>query len=237
MMKKIAAPLLALLILLPGCLKDPDPIPVTINTYQTYYHFFAEPYALQWEIDEVLIGSGHSYGLPGRAMFLLDSATQKVLIQTRESGTSSLIDSISCLMQENGSYMVALLGDETAPHLLCEPVDTHIPSIGMCKLRFLHTASDMGPVDIYIGGELSEDKMLSGTSYTDLTDYIEITEDKLWTSVIVAPENSLPADSTILSYTANVIFRTGRGYLVMIAHETNSTESAYQLQVDEQSIY
>ncbi len=156
---------------------------------------------------------------------------------TRETGTDDLIDSLSIMMQENGSYMVALLGDEAAPHLLCEPVDTRIPSVGMCKLRFLHTAVGMGPVDIYIGGELPSHKVVSGTDYTDLSEYIETTELKLWTSVIVTPENTLPVDSTILSYTANTIFRTGWTYLCMIAHETSSTESNYQMQVDEQAIY
>lgn len=237
MIKKNVAPLLALLLFLPGCLEDPDPIPQTINTYLSYYNYLMEPYDVQWEIDDKIIGTGHSYGVPAEAIAKLDSSEQEVLIRTSNSDTGLLIDSLSCSLVETGAYMVAILGTEEEPHLLCKPIDTHSPSSGMTKLRFLHAAATMGPVDIYIGGDLPEHKVFSGTDYTSVSEYLEVSEEKLWDAIIVTPENSLPADSTILSYTANTIFRTGWVYLCIIEHSDNYIESSYQLQVDEQSVY
>lgn len=236
MIKKIATPLLALLLLLPGCMEDPDPIPLTINTYQTYYNCLMEPYGVQWEIDDEIIGTGQSYGIPVQAMFILDSSEQEVLIRTNNSDNGFLIDSLSYSLVENGAYMVAILGTEEDPHLLCEPMNTQSPA-GMTKLRFLHAAATMGPVDIYIGGDLPEHKVLSGTNYTSVSEYLEVTEENLWNAILVTPANSLPADSTILSYTANTIFRSGRVYLCIIEHSENYIESTYQLQVNEQSVY
>ena len=237
MIKKNAVPLLALLLFLPGCLEDSDPIPQTINTYQTYYNYLMEPYDVQWEIDDMVIGSDHSYGVPAEAIVTLDQPEQVVLIRTSNSDSGDLVDTLSYPLVENGAYMVAILGTEEEPYLLCEPMDTRLPSLGMTKLRFLHTAVTMGPVDIYIGGDLPEYKVVSGANYTSVTEYLEVTDEKLWNAIYVTPANSLPADSTILSYTTNTIFRTGWVYLCIIGHSENYIESSYQLQIDEQPVY
>ena len=131
MINKIAGPLLLMLILLSGCLKDPDPIPETINTYQRYYNYLLEPYGIQWEIDEVILGTGHAYGIPAEAVITLDQTEQKLLIQARDSDSGLLIDSLSYTMVENGAYMTAILGSEEEPHLLCELIDTRPLASGM----------------------------------------------------------------------------------------------------------
>jgi hypothetical protein len=237
MLKKIATPLLLMLILLSACLKEPDPIPETIDTYQMYYNYLLEPYGIQWEIDDEILGTGHAYGVPAEAIIKLDQAEQEILILARDSDSGLFLDSISYTMIENGAYMTAILGSEEEPHLLCEPINMRPPASGMIKFRFLHAAPAMGPVDIYIGGDLPEHKLLSGVDYTSITEYNEASEMLLWEAIIVTPANSLPADSTILSYTANIIFRTGWSYLCAIGHITNSTESSYQIQVDDQPIF
>jgi len=237
MMKKIVTPFFLLLILLSSCLKDPDPIPETIDTYQNYYNYLMEPYDVEWEIDEIIIGTGHEYGFPAEAIITLEQTEQDMLILTRDSDSGLLIDSLSYTMVENGAYMIAILGSETEPHLLCEPMDTRAPALGKIKFRFLHTSPTMGPVDIYIGGDLSEHKVLSGIDYTSVSEYSESTEESLWESIILTPANILPEDSTILSYTYNNIFYTGWSYLLSIAHTSSSLESAFKVLVDDQPIY
>ncbi len=237
MINKIVAPLLLMLILLSGCLKDPDPLPETIDTYQNYYNYFLESYAIQWDIDDEILGTGHAYGIPAEAIIILDQAEQELLIQALDSDSGLLLDSLSYTMFENGAYMTALLGSEEEPHLLCEPINTRPPATGMIKFRFLHASPDMGPVDIYIGGDLPEHKVLSSVDYTSVTEYSEATEEQLWEAIIVTPADSLPADSSILSYTVNTIFRSGWSYICAIAHSSSSIESSYQILVDDQPIY
>jgi len=236
MMNKIAAPFLLMLILLSSCLKDPDPVPETIDTYHYYYNYLLEPYGIQWELDDEILASGHDYGIPAQAVVTLDQTEQVLLIQARDSESGLLLDSLSYLMIENHAYVIAILGNEEEPHLLCGPLDIRPPSMGLVKLRFLHTAPAMGPVDIYVGGDLIEHKVLSGVDYTTFSEYIETTEEKLWESLIVTPTNILPVDSTILSYTVNSIFRSGWSYLCAIGHTDNTIESAYQIVVDDQPI-
>jgi len=237
MIKKIFVPLLIILVILPGCLQEPDPIPQTINTYQFYYNYLMEPYDVQWEIDDEIIGAGYSYGDPSQSMAILDQVEQAVLIRIRDTDSGLLIDSLTRSLVENGTYMVAIMGNDEEPHLLCEQLDTRFPSNGMTKVRFMHAAATMGPVDIYIGGDLPENKVFSGESYTNVSQYLEITEEALWNAVVVTPANTLPADSAILSYTANTVFRTGSVYLCIIGHTTSSVESPYEITVDQQTAY
>ncbi|MEA3478976.1 MAG: hypothetical protein U9R60_12395 [Bacteroidota bacterium] len=237
MIKKIAIPLLVPIILLQSCLGDPDPIPESIDTYHYYYNYLLESYSLQWEVDEVILGSGHAYGIPAEAIVTLDETEQEVLISSRNAENEHLIDSLSYTMFENGAYMIALLGTQEEPHLICDVMDTRVPSTGRVKFRFLHASEAMGPVDIYIGGDQPEYIALTNVDFTNVSEYLEATEEKLWTSVIVTPANSLPGDSTILEYTTNTIFQTGGIYLCVISHISNSNESPYQIQVDYQPVF
>ncbi len=147
MINKIATPLLLMLILLSGCLKDPDPIPETIDTYQKYYNYFLEPYAIQWDIDDEILGTGHAYGIPAEAIIILDQAEQELLIQALDSDSGLLLDSLSYTMLENGAYMTAILGSEEEPHLLCEPIDTRPPASGMVLYNQVSRRSSQGSIE------------------------------------------------------------------------------------------
>lgn len=237
MIKKIAIPFLVPIILLQSCLGESDPIPETIDTYHYYYNYLLESYALQWEIDEIILGSGHAYGIPAEAIVTLDETEQEVLIRSRNAENEQLIDSLSYTMYEHGAYMIALLGDEEEPNLICEVMDTRVPSTGRVKFRFLHASDTLGPVDIYIGGDQAEYLALAEVDFSDVSEYLEATEEQLWTSVIVTPANSLPGDSTILEYTANTIFQTGGIYLCILSHISDSNDSPFQIQVDNQPVF
>lgn len=237
MIRKIIIPLLIPLMFLQSCLGDPDPVPETIDTYHYYYNNLLESYDLKWEIDETVIGTGHSYGYPAQAVVSLETPEQEVLIQASNPDNSQLIDSLSYTMFENNSYMIAIMGTEEEPHLICELLDTRKPSPGMVKYRFLHTSEAIGPVDIYIGGDQPEHLALADMDYTQISEYLESTQQQLWASVIVSPASIPPADSIILEYTANNIFETGWVHLCIIEHASSSPESSVQITVDDHPVY
>jgi hypothetical protein len=237
MNRKITILLLIPLMFLQSCLGDPDPLPETIDTYHYYYNNLLESYDLRWDINEVLIGSGHSYGFPAQAIVSLDMPEQDVLIRASNSDNGQLIDSLSYTMFENNAYMIAVMGTEEEPHLICETLDPRAPSPGMVKYRFLQTSEALGPVDIYVGGDLEEHLVLEAMDYTQLSDYFESSQLQLWTSVIVTPASMLPADSTILEYTANNVFEPGRIHLCILEHANSSPESSFQITVDDHPVY
>jgi hypothetical protein len=237
MTKKIVLPFVIPLMLFQSCLGDLDPIPKSIDTYHYYYNNLLEAYPLQWEIDDVIIGNGHSYGVPAQAIVTLADTVQDVLIRARNAENKLLIDSLTHIMFEYSSYMIALMGTEEDPYLICKEMDTRMPSAGRIKIHFLHTSEAMGPVDIYIGGDQPERLALTNMDFTQASHYLEATEENLWSSLIVTPASSLPADSSILEYTANDIFIPDRIYLCILEHTGNSSESSFQIQVVDQPVY
>ncbi len=232
MLKKIAISIVVPLLMIQSCLEDREPLPEywEIDTYLIYYNNLLESYDLQWEIDEVVIDTGHSYGVPDQASISLDRDEQEVLIRTRNSENYLLIDSLYCIMTKGGDFMIAIMGTEEDPYLICEPMDTRMTS--NVKFRFLHTSEAMGPVDIYIGGDQLEHLALIALDYTQVSEYLHATEEEIGTSIIVTPATSLPTDSTILEYTANSIFQSYGIYLCILEHVSSSNESSFQMQVD-----
>ena len=234
---RIAVTLIFSFLFFQSCLEEPEPIPENIITYHYYYNYLMEPYPVEWAIDDELLGTDHDYGMPAKAIYSLNQSEQMVLFQVKDADNGILIDSLSYTLYETGSYMIAILGTEEEPLLLCEQLDTHPPQGGSVKVQFLHTSPVLGPVDVYIGGNLSENKTFSGVGYSEITDYVDETEIDLWSEVTLTPAGILPADSTILSYTANSIFLTGNAYLCIIGHNNSSVESSYQIEVDEHPVY
>jgi len=235
MLNKIAFATVVLLLMIQSCLEDREPLSGYPDTYLRYYNNLLESYDLQWELDEVVIDSGQSYGVPDRERFYLDYEEQEVLIRTRNSENDLLIDSLYCFMGVNGKYMIAIMGTEMNPYLIFEPMDIRIMS--NVRFRFLHTSEAMGPVDIYIGGDQPEHLALTALDYTQVSEYLHATEEEIGTSIIVTPASKLPNDSTILEYTANANFQSPGIYLCILEHVSSSNESSFQMQIDPQPRY
>ena len=230
MFKKIAITLIVPLLMIHSCQGDREPLPGPPDTYLIFYNNLLESYDLQWEIDEVVIGSDHSYGVRDQAYVHLVFEEQEVFIRTRNSENHLLIDSLYCFMGVGGNYMIAIMGTEENPNLICEPMEIWIT--GDVKFRFLNTSEAMGPVDIYIGGDQAEHRALTALDYTQVSEYLYATEEEIETSIIVTPANSLPSDSSILEYKSNSIFQSPGIYLCILEHDSSSNESPYQIQVD-----
>ena len=234
---RIAVSLIFSFLFFQSCLKDPEPLPENILTNHFYYNYLMEPYPVEWAIDDEQFGTDHDYGMPATVIYSMNQSEQTVLFQVKDADNGILIDSLSYTLYGTGSYMIAILGTEEEPLLLCEALDTRPPQGGSVKVRFLHTSPVLGPVDVYIGGNLSENKTFSGVDYSDITDYMDETEFALWSEVTLTPAGILPADSTILSYTANSTFQSGYAYLCIIGHSNSSIESSFQIRADEHPIY
>jgi len=232
MFKKIAITLIVPLLMIQSCQGDREPLPGPPDAYLVFYNNLLESYDLQWEIDEVVIGSDHSYGVRDQAYVHILFEEQEVLIRTRNSENHLLIDSLYCYMGVGGKYMIAIMGTEENPNLICKPMDTRTTS--NVKFRFINTSEALGPVDIYIGGDQREHRALTALDYTQLSEYFHATEEEIKTSIIVTPATILPTDSTILEYTNNSIFQSPGIYLCILEHVSSSNESPYQIQIDPQ---
>jgi hypothetical protein len=236
-MKKMLIVLLGSLILLPGCLPDPDTGPENLTARIIFYNNLLEADKILWKVEDAESASGYSYGIPYEASVDVDGYSHPVRIKasTLEGGVT--LDSLDYTLDPFRYYMVSIIGTEEEPRLLCDTMDTSFPTQGLVKMRFLQASESMGDIDIYIGGELPEHRKLSGISYGQLSEYLEATQESFWNAVIITPAESTPADSTILSYTVNNIFIPNNTYFGIINHNEVDPESSYRMQVFSQPSY
>jgi len=225
-------------VLLTGCQKDPDPDPQPDpNRFYVYmYNFLMEPFEVQWNIHGVDVESPQAYGVPLLTYFALDEIKETIPLMVLEAGSDRLILSDTCTVEQNNFYLACLMGTEEDSILLIEPMDLNAPSLGRIKLRFMLTAKEVGPVDVYIGGSSAEHKAVSGINFADISNYIEASEEELWESLIITPFDSLPSDTTLLSFIANDIFEPGHVYMGVIGHNTNSPSSSLQFFLYDQPV-
>ncbi|MEN8203238.1 MAG: hypothetical protein ABFS28_11630 [Bacteroidota bacterium] len=237
MIHRLVTFVLILSIILPGCLNEPDPpLPDSIRSYFILYNFLSESYDVHWDINEIGVESSQAYGLHLPGFSTLEEIKEDVLFSVKEAGSMRVIRSDTFTMEQNHYYIVSIMGTEQEPYILFEPMDLDAPSTGMVRLRLMQTAMEMGPVDLYIGGSTPDHKVISGIAYTDISDYIEASEEELWEAIIITPFGISPADSTILLFTANDVFTPNYVYLGVVGHVTNSPSSTLHLLLYDQPV-
>jgi hypothetical protein len=214
---------------LAACQKDEDtPLPDPNRYYVNMYNFLMEAYDVQWNINGLDVEPAQAYGIPLFSFFPLEDSGENITIRVLEAGSSQILQSDSCTVEQNNYYMASLMGSGDDPLLTCEPMDLRAPSLGKVKLRMMHTAGHLGPIDLYVGGSAPENKLITGVGYGEVSAYVETTEEQLWESLIITPSNVSPADTTLLSFIANEGFISGRIYLGVVGSKTNSPSSDLQ---------
>lgn len=230
-MKKVIVVFLALSLLLPACLDDPLPGDETLEAGLIFYNNLMEADKVLWKVDETVSTMGQTYGVPLPGAVEVDGFGQQTrfVASTLDGGVA--LDSFDLFLDPFRYYMISIMGSEEEPLLVSDTIDTSPPTLGLVKMRFLHASETMGTVDIYVGGELPEHRILTGIAYGQLSVYVEGTQEAFWNAVIVTPADMIPADSTLLSYTVNNNFIPNKTYFGIINHSETDPESSFRMQV------
>ena len=236
-MRKLIVLLLGALLLLPSCLDDPDIPDPGLEARLIFYNNLMEADKVLWEVDQVETTTAQSYGIPVEGVAGLEGYSHQARIKASLLDAGASLDSLDYSLDPFRYYMVSLLGTEQETLLICDSMDTSYPTLGLVKMRFLQASQSMGAVDIYVGGALPEHLKASGVEYGQLSDYVESTHEAFWNAVIVSPADVLPADSTLLSYSANQSFLPNRTYFGIINHSEADPESSFRMQVFNQPSY
>lgn len=227
----ILYPFLFLLILV-SCSKDPDPpLPDPIKSYFTLYNFLMVPFEVSWEGDDASFEISHPYGDPILAFTTIDKDSADVTFSMKRSGTGTIIKREVYTLHKDKFYLIALMGTENNPYMLFDQMDLGRPEAGMIKIRIMQAAPDLDPVDLYMGGTGTEFRISSGLSYSDITDYVELSQVLARDSLIVSPQGISPSDSTLMSYAENEVFLPEQIYLGVIAHTNSSPLSSVRLEL------
>ena len=236
-MKKLMLFLLGSLMLLPACLDDPITGPDTLQARLVFYSSLMESDKVIWKVDDIASVSEQSYGIPVEGVVEVEGFDHQVHLSASTLEGEVELGGLTYFLDPYRYYMISLVGTEDDAQLLCDSMDTSFPTLGLVKMRFLQASESMGSIDIYVGGELPEHRILSGVGFGQLSEYVEDTQESFWNAIIITPAEVTPEDSTILSYTVNNTFIPNKTYFGIINHTEVDPESSFRMQVFNQPSY
>ena len=237
-MKKLLALSILLSVFLFSCDKDPEPEPEVIRAYCNLHHFLPEVESIIWEINGEELPDAQAYSFLFRGSVVLQEASEEIEFILKHSQSSEVLLSEQLLLEQDKFYNVIVTGSTEDPVLLFEELDTSHPQAGKVKFQTLHSIPGQGPVDIYMGDTILDNRVVSALEYNGLTTPFEAQDyDAIASITATAHSDEYHPDSVLLHSAYNDLIVSGASYLMVVSHNTYSTESRltfwiYTMQMD-----
>ncbi len=221
LMKKLLLLLILLPLLLVSCKDDPEPEPEEIRSYCSILSLLREPFDIGWEVDGIDVPAEQSYGSRILGAVLLQADTEEISFTATNFDTGSQIESLLFFMDKDKHYLIILYGSADNPSLIYQEVETVRPQSGHVKFQFLHAATSLDSVDIYMGGTNPENRVVTDMSYTEFSGYFEANDYEVRTSVTVSVHGDVyDPEKEILNYEYNDLIVSETIYLSVLAFAT-----------------
>lgn len=226
-MKKLSIFLVFLPLLLASCKKDPEPQPTEIRAYASIISLLREPFSITWVVDGVEIPDDQAYGAKIVGGVLLDDVSEEISFTARNSDTDSQIESLLLNMDRDKSYLVVLYGSVDDPLMVFQELETTRPEPAQVKFLFLHAADSLDPVDIYMGSTELEDREINNLSFSEQSQYFEVSDYKARTSVTVAEHSEVfDPEKELLNYTFNDLIVSNTNYFSVVGYTNGDREDS-----------
>lgn len=223
-MKKLLIFFVFIPLLLASCKKDPEPQPVEIRAYASIISLLREPFAVTWVVDDVEVPDEQAYGSRIMGGILLEDATEEISFTAKNSDTGAQIESLLLSMDRDKNYLIVLYGSAEEPLLEFQELETSRPEHAHVKFLFLHAADSLGSVDIYMGGTEVANQEVSDLSFSEQSEYFEVSDYKARTSVTVTEHGDIyDPEKELLTYTYNDLILSNANYLSVVGHINGDT--------------
>jgi hypothetical protein len=210
-----------------SCNDDPEPEPEIIRAYSYLYHFIPELGSVVWEVAESEVPEEQLYGVQFPGAILLETVGEEITFTVKNSGTKAVIISQSFQLEKNKFYNVIAHGSIEDPVLLIREIETSNPESGKVKFQTLHSVSGQGPIDVYMGGNSTNNKFVSELAYLSLSIPYEVPDFEARAAITVsAHSEEYNQDSVLFTSIYNDEIITEAYYLTVLA------PSSYQLESD-----
>jgi len=230
-MKKLFIFFVFIPLLLASCKKDPEPQPVEIRSYVVITSLLKEAFDVSWDVDGVVVPVDQEYGSRILGAVLLTTDTEEISFTAKNADSGSLIESLLLTMDKDTYYLIVLYGSAEEPVLAIQELETTGPYTGEVKFQFLHAATTLDSVDVYMGGIEAEDREVTDLSFTEFSEYFEVSEYRARNSVTVTIHgDAYDPDKEILNYEYNDLILPNTSYLSVIAYASGDPlESEFKL--------
>lgn len=226
-MKKLLLFLVLIPLLLASCKKDPEPQPVEIRSYVSIHSLLREPFGVEWVVDGVTIPDEQAYGSRILGGVLLDEQTEEISFTANNFDTGSQVESLLLTMDMNKYYMIVLYGSADEPSLVIQEAESARPQLGHVKFQFLHAATTLDSVDVYMGSTEVEDRVVTDMSFPELSGYFEVDDYKARNSVTVSEHGDVyDPEKEILNYEYNDLIVSEINYFLVLGYASGDTLSS-----------
>jgi hypothetical protein len=231
LMKKLLIFFVFVPLLLASCKKDPEPQPVEIRSYVVITSLLKESFDISWEVDGIVVPTHQGYGSRILGAVLLETQTQDISFTAKNADTGSQIESLLLTMDKDTYYLIVLYGSAEEPVLAIQEIETTRPYTGQVKFQFLHAATSLDSVDVYMGGTEADDREITDMSFTEFSGYFEVSDYRARTSVTVSIHGDVyDPEKKILNYEFNDLIVSNTNYLSVIAYASGDPlDSEYKL--------
>jgi len=218
-MKKPFIFLVLIPLLLVSCKKDPEPQPEEIRAYVSIVSLIRETFALTWVVDDIEVQDEQGYGSRLLGAVLLESDSEEISFTAKNSDTGAQIESLLLTMEKDKQYLIVLYGSADDPVLAFQEVESTRPQDGNVKFHFLHAASSLDSIDVYMGGTEVEDRVVEDLSFTEFSGYFEVLDYEARNSVVVSVHGDVyDPEKEILSYEYNDLIASNISYFSVLAY-------------------
>jgi hypothetical protein len=209
-----------------SCNDDPEPDPEVIRAYCYLYHFIPELGSVIWEVAESEVPEEQLYGAQFPGAVLLETVGEEITFTVKHSGTEAVIISQSFQLEKNKFYNVIAHGSIEDPVMLILEIETSKPESGKVKFQTLHSVSGQGPIDVYMGGNSTNNRFVSELAYLSLSIPYEVADFDARAEITVsAHSEEYNQDSVLLTSIYNDEIITEAYYLTVLAPISHQLES------------
>jgi hypothetical protein len=170
-------------------------------------------------VDDVEVQDEQDYGSRLLGAVLLESDSEEISFTAKNSDTGAQIESLLLTMEKDKQYLIVLYGSADDPVLAFQEVESTRPQDGKVKFHFLHAASSLDSIDVYMGGTEVEDKVVEDLSFTEFSGYFEVPDYEARSSVVVSVHGDVyDPEKEILSYEYNDLIASNVSYFSVFAY-------------------
>lgn len=200
--KLLWLPLLLTLFSMTSC-SDDDEGPIVLppieyeNAHIDLFNYYDEGSVVNWYTDEVLLEENQKFAFGATREFKFDSNDKTVKI-TATDKNSNVLTEWTPKVEEGKLYYSAVTGPSGEAKLIFDECDETAPAADHVRIRFIHSYSGVAAMDIYLGGETADHKIVSNLEYTLFSEYIQVKHSELDVLLVCTPTGVDPNPDTDL---------------------------------------
>lgn len=223
-----------------SCSKNDEPTPAPPIVYDTAElltrNYLTDDSGFDWLVNGTKISTDLKYGFGSKGTFQWNAdSIAAIILSINLASTTDELFSANIPVEKDKSYYSGLVGSATDGTVVLIENDPTAPATGNVRVRFLHAYQNIDGVDIYIGGTTVDHKKVTNLIFSEMSNYIEVSQTDISASIICTLTGVLPDEATDLFRSlGSSAHEAGKIYQDALASINKNATSDFSLFVTEQ---